>query len=144
MRGVAVRRRWFASAVAALPEGKIFEVTADSEAALRDHVQSKAMPGTIIIDCYANWCPPCKKLAPMLEAAVKKTDNVRLAKLNVDENDRLPELLKVTAIPAVFAFYKGDMIATFVGCPSEKDVQTWVANVADPDELLENAAEKKS
>ncbi len=70
---------------------------------------------------------------------MSKTPNARLAKLNVDEHDRLPEMLKVSAIPAVFAFYKGNMIATFVGVPSTADLATWVTNVADPEEFLKEA-----
>jgi thioredoxin-like negative regulator of GroEL len=95
----------------------------EDENALRDEIMSKDMKGTLILDCYANWCGPCKKLTPMLVDVVSKTPNVRLAKLNVDEHERLPDMLKVSAIPAVFAFYKGDMIATFVGVPSSCKTQ---------------------
>lgn len=61
---------------------------------------------------------------------------VQLAKLNVDENERFPAALSVTAIPAVFAFHKGDMIASFIGVPSPENLATWVANVADPAAIL--------
>jgi thioredoxin-like negative regulator of GroEL len=68
---------------------------------------------------------------------------VRLAKLNVDDNDVLPAKLKVNAIPAVFAFYKGDLIAQFVGVPSAVDLKTWVENVADPEDILKEEGDVK-
>jgi thioredoxin 1 len=117
----------------------ILKAKVEDETALRDEIESKDMKGTLILDCYADWCGPCKKLTPMLIEEVGKTANVRLAKLNVDSHDRLPEKLKVSAIPAVFAFYKGELIAQFVGCPSAADLATWVSNVADPEEALKES-----
>jgi thioredoxin-like negative regulator of GroEL len=101
------------------------------------------MKGTLVLDCYADWCGPCRKLSPLLEAEVNKNDNVRLAKLNVDVMERFPQMLDISAIPAVFAFYKGDMIATFVGCPAPHDLTTWVTNVNNPDPVLQKAKEGK-
>ena len=96
------------------------------------------MEGTLVLDCYADWCGPCRKLSPMLEAEVSKNDNVRLAKLNVDQMERFPQHLDVSAIPAVFAFYKGNVIATFVGCPLPQELQTWITNVGNPEPLLKD------
>ena len=132
-------RRAFAAAAAAkdaaktapAEEAKVWEVV--DEIALRELMMDKTRPGTLIVDCHADWCGPCRKLGPVLEAEVLKRDGVRLAKLNVDEFDRVPQLLKVTAIPAVFAFRGGEAIANFVGCPSATDVATWVENVANYD-----------
>jgi thioredoxin len=121
----------------------VFEVTNELE--LRQMMKDPNLEGTLILDCYADWCGPCKKLTPMLEEEVKDLPNVRLAKLNVDQFEKVPEMLKVSAIPAVFAFHKGDMIATFVGIPQQASLKNWVENVADPQEILagENAAENK-
>lgn len=109
----------------------------------REALYGNKLQGTTVVDCYADWCGPCRTLTPMLEAEIRKhsPDKIRLAKLNVDDHERLPAALKVTAIPAVFAFYKGNMIATFVGVPSASNLATWIENVADPDPIL--AAEEK-
>ncbi len=100
--------------------------------------QDKNAEGTLVLDCYADWCGPCRKLSPLLEAEVNKTDTVRLAKLNVDKMERFPQMLDVSAIPAVFAFYKGDMIAHFVGCPQPQELHTWITNVSNPEPLLKD------
>lgn len=75
----------------------------------------------MIVDCWAEWCGPCKKLTPLLTDAVNKVEgDVVLYKVNVDMNERIPEALEVSAIPAVFAFNKGEVIASFVGVPSQE------------------------
>merc|ERR1712023_201271 len=99
---------------------QVFEVT--DEIGLREAVYKGDMEGTLILDCYADWCGPCKTLTPMLEAEVRKfpADKLRLAKLNVDEHERLPSSLKVTAIPAVCVSqgrYDCDFHRGAIGCP---------------------------
>lgn len=73
---------------------------------------------------------------------MENTPGVKLAKLNVDENDRTADRLKVSAIPAVFAFYKGEVLSDFVGLLPEDKIKIWVENVAAAKEEL--AASKRT
>ncbi len=97
-------------------------------------------PGTVVVDCYADWCGPCKKLTPLLEAEVNKAPSVRLAKLNVDNHSNFPEKYRVNAIPAVFAFHKGLKIAHFVGLPTPENLSVWVQNCNSPESILNEEA----
>lgn len=83
---------------------------------------SKTVP--VIVDFWAPWCGPCKTLGPALEAAVTKAKGaVRMAKVNVDENQMIAGQLRVQSIPTVYAFWQGQPIDGFQGAlpPSEID-----------------------
>lgn len=78
---------------------------------------SSSMP--TIIDCYADWCQPCKTLTPMLEAAVRAANGkVILAKINTDEQPELAKALNVSSLPSVFGIINGEAVDTFIGVPS--------------------------
>lgn len=83
---------------------------------------SKTVP--VIVDFWAPWCGPCKTLGPALEAAVTKAKGaVKMAKVNVDENQGIAGQLRVQSIPTVYAFWQGQPIDGFQGAlpPSEID-----------------------
>lgn len=86
----------------------------------------------VIVDCQADWCGPCRTLAPLLKKYVTATKGVvRLATLDVDEQFDLAHRLKITAIPAVIAFHRGKQLDKFVGLISESDVENFVKKVYD-------------
>jgi len=66
-----------------------------------------AQNNIVLVDFYAPWCPPCKKLSPIVEAiATKYSGKVTVLKINIDENDKLYKSLNITGIPMLF-IYKG-------------------------------------
>lgn len=70
----------------------------------------------VLIDCYADWCAPCKQLAPLLEAAVRNSGGrLALAKLNVDNNPTLSRQMQVTSLPTVMALSGRKVVDSFVG-----------------------------
>ena len=72
-----------------------------------------------IIDCYADWCGPCKTLTPLLEQAVQAANgSVILAKINTDEQPELAQALNVTSLPSVYGIFNGEAVDTFVGVPT--------------------------
>lgn len=67
----------------------------------------EAHSGLTVIDLYADWCGPCRMLAPILASLEEEYTNVRFCKINVDDQPELAAEFKVTSIPTV-AFVKGD------------------------------------
>jgi thioredoxin 1 len=74
----------------------------------------------VIVDFYANWCGPCKKLGPLLEEACKNQKTFKLAKVNTDDNQDLSNEYKVSGIPHVILFSQGKEVMQFTGLDQSK------------------------
>ena len=77
----------------------------------------------VIVDFWAEWCGPCKMIAPLLdEIAREKADAVKVAKVNVDENQSLSINYNIRAIPALLFFKNGQLRDQITGVTSKKDL----------------------
>ncbi|MEY2542330.1 MAG: thioredoxin 1 [Verrucomicrobiota bacterium] len=77
----------------------------------------------VIVDFWAEWCGPCKMIAPLLdEIAREKADAVKIAKVNVDENQSLSVKYNIRAIPALLFFKDGQLRDQITGMTSKKDL----------------------
>lgn len=77
----------------------------------------------VIVDFWAEWCGPCKMIAPLLdEIAREKADAVKVAKVNVDENQSLSINNNIRAIPALLFFKNGQLRDQITGVTSKKDL----------------------
>ena len=70
----------------------------------------------VLVDYWAEWCGPCRMIAPMLEdLATEYGDRLRIAKMNVDENQATPAKFGIRGIPTLMLFKNGEVVATKVG-----------------------------
>jgi thioredoxin 1 len=77
----------------------------------------------VIVDFWAEWCGPCKMIAPLLdEIAREKVETVKVAKVNVDENQSLSFKYNIRAIPALLFFKNGQLRDQVTGVTSKKDL----------------------
>ena len=77
----------------------------------------------VVVDFWAQWCGPCKMLAPALEEiASEQAGRVKIAKVNIDENPALAERYGVQAIPTLLYFAKGELQDRSVGAVSKKSI----------------------
>ncbi len=80
--------------------------------------------GLVVIDLYADWCGPCKMLAPVLEEIEKETPEVKFCKVNVDEEPNIARIFKVESIPFVALVKDNTFVDMSVGyVPKEKLVK---------------------
>ncbi len=77
----------------------------------------------VVVDFWAEWCGPCKKLSPILEEVAEELDGqVIIAKVNVDEERNLGAMFQIMSIPNVLIFNHGEKVDEFVGLRSKDDI----------------------
>lgn len=69
----------------------------------------------VLVDFWAEWCGPCKMVAPILEEIASGTENLVIAKLNVDENPQTAASYGITSIPTMSVFQGGQIVKTIIG-----------------------------
>jgi thioredoxin 1 len=80
----------------------------------------------IVLDCYADWCMPCKIFAPILEKVSKDYADIKFFKMNVDANSEFAEKLGIMSIPTVIMFKDGKEVDRIIGLISEQQLRAWI------------------
>ena len=80
-----------------------------------NNFDSEIANGKVVVDFFANWCGPCKMLGPVLEEIAQENDDIKVCKVNVDEESALAQKFGVMSIPTVLIFDEGKLVDKSVG-----------------------------
>jgi thioredoxin 2 len=85
-----------------------------TDATFEQEVEKSSLP--VLLDCWAPWCGPCLMLAPTIDQLADEMDGrIKFAKLNVDENPKTAQALKIMSIPAMVIFKDGKEVDRLIG-----------------------------
>jgi len=100
-------------------------ITHLSDASFQQDVLESAVP--VLVDYWAEWCGPCKMIAPILEEVAQEySGRIKVAKLNIDENQATPPKYGIRGIPTLMLFKNGNVEATKVGALSKSQLTAFI------------------
>ncbi|MEN3112185.1 thioredoxin TrxA [Uliginosibacterium paludis] len=105
------------------------DITYISDSSFEADVLKSGLP--VLVDYWAEWCGPCKMIAPILEEIAKEyAGKIVVAKMNVDENQSVPAQFGIRSIPTLMLFKGGNVEATKVGALSKSQLAAFIdANI---------------
>ena len=77
---------------------------------------------SVLVDFYADWCGPCKMLAPIVDEIAQENDDIKVVKVNVDENPNIALDYKVMSIPTLVVIKGGKEVSRSVGVVDKKEI----------------------
>ena len=77
----------------------------------------------VLLDFWAAWCGPCRMIAPVLDELAEENPDVKIVKVNVDENPELANQFQVMSIPALFVIKNGEVVAQSLGVKPKAQLQ---------------------
>ena len=106
-------------------EKTMTEVTSITDASFEQEVVKNDKP--VVVDFWAEWCGPCKQLAPVLDQVASELgDSVKVVKMNIEESPETPTKFGVRGIPTLMVFKGGELVDTKVGGMPKGQLQSWL------------------
>ncbi len=82
--------------------------------------------GKVILDFWAEWCGPCKMIAPFVDAIAEEHTDITFGKVNVDDEPAIAAAYGIVSIPTLIKFENGKMVDQFVGYSGKESLEAWV------------------
>ena len=98
-----------------------------NDANFQEKVMESSKNKPVLVDFWAEWCGPCKAIAPILDnIALDMGDKISIKKINIDENPQAPANFSIRSIPTMILFKDGSMADAKIGMGSEADLKNWI------------------
>jgi thioredoxin 1 len=85
-----------------------------------EEVVNSSLP--VIVDFFATWCGPCRMLAPVIEEIACERDDIKVCKIDVDEQEELAVMFSISAIPTLVVMKDGEVVNKIVGIKPKEDI----------------------
>lgn len=94
-----------------------------------DHFEQEVLQaeGIVMVDFWAAWCGPCKMLSPIVDQIAEEHPEIKVCKVNIDEEPSLAIDYKVMSIPTLLVFKNGEKINMSIGVQSKSDIEAMFA-----------------
>ena len=88
--------------------------------------KAETSTGLVVIDCWAEWCGPCRMVAPVLEEIAKEDSAVAIKKLNVDFNQNIARDLGIQSIPTLLLYKNGELVDKVIGALPKPQLKKFI------------------
>ena len=109
------------------------QLSADHPVDITDQTFQKEVlfyPGSVLVDCWAPWCGPCRMVAPVLDQLAKEyASRIKFAKLNTDENQRIAAQFSIQSIPTLLFFKGGKLVNRQVGALPKGEIERHLQSI---------------
>ena len=82
--------------------------------------------GTVLVDFWADWCGPCRMLSPIVDEVANENPNIKVGKINVDEQQELSAQFGIMSIPTLLVFKNGEKVSESIGLIPKEQVEKMI------------------